>query len=335
MMSATQAAKYRREVVTMLSKAVCGRHSILRLKSESGGTGQDGFIVVAVLWILSALAILAVVYAFYVNQTAAAFIDQNDRVQAEELALAGVELVVYQLAATPRAQASHGSFGFRLGGADVAVNFRSENARIDLNAAPKELLAGLFFALGAGRENADSLADRIIVWRTPPTPGTTDTEAPLYRSAGKNYAPRRGPFQHVNELGLVLGFPSELVDRALPYLTVYSGLPGVNMVDAAPEVLAALPGMTPDILHFLMEQRDAAPLDVLRTRLGSATRYATVEASKANRVTVDVRFDAKRRNHLEIVVLPLDGDTEPFRILSWRDELDGPWSDDSSRLGLQ
>jgi general secretion pathway protein K len=333
-MGATQPPKSRREIVTMLSKAVCGRQSTLRLKSESAGTGQGGFIVVAVLWILSALAILAVVYALYVNQTAAAFVNQSDRVQAEELALAGVELVVYQLAATP-AQASHGSFGFRLGGADVAVNFRPENARIDLNAAPKEVLAGLFFALGASREDADSLADRIIVWRTPPTPGTTDTEAQLYRSAGKNYAPRRGPFQHVNELGLVLGLPSELVNRALPYLTVYSGLAEVNMRDAAPEVLAALPAMTPDILHIMLEQRDAAPLDVLRTRLGSA-RYTTVEASKANRVTVDVRFDAKRRNHFEIVVLPLvDRDTEPFRILSWRDDLDGPWGDVSPRLGLQ
>lgn len=335
-MSTTQPAKSRREVVTMLSKAVCGRHSIiLRLKSGSGGTGQDGFIVVAVLWILGALAILAAVYALYVNQTAAAFVDQNDRVQAEELALAGVELVVYQLTATPRAQASHGSFGFRLGGADVAVNFRSENARIDLNAAPKELLAGLFFALGAGREDADNLADRIIVWRTPPTPGTTDAEALLYRSAGKNYAPRRGPFQHVNELGLVLGLPSSLFDRALSYLTVYSGLAEVNVRDAAPEVLAALPGMTPESLHVLLAQSEDAPLDVLRARLGSATRYATVEGSMANRVTVDVRFDAKRHNRLEIVVLPLDGDTEPFRILSWRDELDGPWPDDSPRLGLQ
>jgi general secretion pathway protein K len=298
------------------------------------GPEQDGFIVVAVLWILGALSLLALIYALYVNQTAAAFVDQNDRVQAEELALAGAELVVYRLAAIPRPQTSHGSFGFRLGGADVAVNFRSENARIDLNAAPKELLAGLFVALGAGRQDADSFADRIIDWRTPPTPGTTDTNAQFYRSAGKNYAPRRGPFQHVNELGLVLGLPSPLIDRALPYLTVYSGLAEVNVRDAAPEVLAALPGMTPERLHILLEQSDAVPLDVLRARLGSA-RYATVDASKATRIAADIQFDAKRRSQVEIVVLPLDGDKEPYRILSWRDELDGPWPEDRPRMGPQ
>lgn len=307
--------------------------SILRRKF--GAARQDGFIVVAVLWILAALATLATVYALYVNETAAAFTGHNDRVQAEQLALAGAELVVYQITAPLSAQPSQGSFGFRLGGADIAVRYRSENARVDLNVATRELLAGLFAALGADRADANNFVDRIIVWRTPPTPGTTDTEALLYRSAGKNYAPRRGPFQHVNELGLVLGLPPELVDRALPYLTVYSGMAEVNVRDAAPEVLAALPGMTPEGLHTLLEKREAAPLDVLRARLGSATRYATVEASRVNRVTVDVRFDAKRRSRLEIVVVPLEGDTEPFRILSWRDELDGPLPDDRPRSGPQ
>jgi hypothetical protein len=54
-----------------------------------------------------------------------------------------------------------------------------------------------------------------------------------------------------------------------------------------------------------------------------------VEASKASRITVDVRFDASRRNHLEIVVLPLEDDTEPYRILSWRDDVNGRMADET------
>jgi general secretion pathway protein K len=302
---------------------------VTRKVHTKNGAGQDGFILVAVLWILGALATLATVYALYVNQTAAAFVTHDNHVQAEELAIAGVELAVYQLTAMPAPRPSHGNIRFRLGNADVAVAFRSENARIDLNAAPKELLAGLFVALGTDIDNANSLADRIVAWRTPPAPGATDDEALLYRGAGKNYAPRRGPFQHVNELALVLGVPSSLVDRALPYLTVYSGLAEVNVRDAAPEVLAALPGMTPEGLHLILDQREAAPLDVLKARIGSATRFTTVDASKASRITVDVRFDATRRNHLEIVVLPLEEDTEPYRILSWRDDVNGRMADET------
>src|SRR5207244_3306495 len=98
----------------------------------------------------------------------------------------------------------------------------SENARIDLNAVPKDLLAGLFKSLGARAEEADSFAERIVAWRTRLIGGATDEEASLYRAAGKPYGPRRGPFQHINELGLVLGLPPVLVERALPYLTVYS-----------------------------------------------------------------------------------------------------------------
>ena len=41
-------------------------------------------------------------------------------------------------------------------------------------------------------------------------------------------------------LGLVLGIPELMVERALPYLTVYSGQPQVNIFTAAPQVLAAL-----------------------------------------------------------------------------------------------
>src|SRR5436309_6944947 len=63
-------------------------------------TESQGFIVVAVLWILAALATLATVYALYVRETAAAFLGHNERLEAQALATAGVELAVYQLTAT-------------------------------------------------------------------------------------------------------------------------------------------------------------------------------------------------------------------------------------------
>jgi general secretion pathway protein K len=114
-----------------------------------------------------------------------------------------------------------------------------------------------------------------------------------------------------------------LIDRALPHLTVYSGQAEINLLAADPEVIAALPGVTPEWLHVLLDQREGAPQDVLRARLGPAARYVTVQPSRANRVMVEVRFDPKRRFRSDIVVLLLDGDSEPFRVLSWRDDSDG------------
>ncbi|HLK83423.1 MAG TPA: type II secretion system protein GspK [Xanthobacteraceae bacterium] len=280
---------------------------------------SGGFIVVAVLWILAALATLAMSYGVYVNATAFAFADYDVRLKAQELAMAGVELAVYKLTEDPQARPAQGRFAFRLGNAAVAVHFRSESGRIDLNFAPKQLLVGLFTVLGYDQEAAEDFADRIIAWRTPAS-GVADSEAFLYRTAGKSYGPRRGPFQHVNELGLVLGMTPDLVERALPYLTVYSGQAEVNVFEAAPEVLAALPGLTPARIQLLLAQREGAPQDIVNAHLGMAAQYVTVQSSKANRITVDVRFDGSRRTRSEAVILLLDDDVEPYRVLSWRDD---------------
>jgi general secretion pathway protein K len=282
----------------------------------------DGFIVVAVLWILAALATLATTYAVYVNATAFSMAGYDVRLQVQELARAGVELAVYKLTENPEAQPVQGKFAFRLGNADVAVDFRSENGRIDLNFAPRQVLAGLFTLLGSAPEAAEDLADRIIAWRTPAS-GSADSELFLYRTAGKSYGPRHAPFQHVNELGLVLSLTPDIVDRAVPYLTVYSGQPEVNVFNAAPEVLAALPGLTPERMQVLLAHREGAPQDILKAQLGMAAQYVTVQASKANRITVDVQFDTKRRMRSQAVILLLDDGAEPFRLLAWRDDVAG------------
>src|SRR5271169_2173811 len=115
-------------------------------------------------------------------------------------------------------------------------------------------------------------------------------EAAMYRTAGIAYAPRQGPFANVAELGLVLGLPPILVERALPHVTVFSGHAEINVLDARPEVLAALPGMTPDLLYGVLAQRGAgaANPDFVLGLLGPAKSGATVEGSKATRVTARI-----------------------------------------------
>lgn len=297
---------------------------------------RDGFIVVAVLWILGALAALASIYAIYVVDTATAFGVHDDRLQAEAMVSAGLELTAYQVTAAAESRPTRGAFAFRLGRATVAVEFRSEAARIDLNTAPKELLAGLFVALGVQSDSAEGYADRIMGWRTP-APEGQDPEASAYLTAGLRYPPRGAPFPHVGELWLVLGLPAALVERALPFVTVYSGLAQINIVDAAPEVIAALPGMTPGQLHTILAQRQATPQNrqALLDMLGPTQSQATIEGSKATRVKVRVDFDNGRRMSSEVVILILDDAAEPYGVLSWRDELDEPPADERPRTGAR
>jgi general secretion pathway protein K len=190
------------------------------LKIASRQTAPDGFIVVAVLWILGALSVLVSIYAVYVVNTASAFAAYDNHIKADALVSAALELTAYQQqSASAQSRPTHGSFSFRLGQANVAVEFRSEAARIDLNAAPKQLLVGLFVTLGARPDDAETYSDRIIGWRT-----TAPKDQDLaFRMARLSYQPRGAKFPHTNELSLVHDLPISLVERALPFVTVYNG----------------------------------------------------------------------------------------------------------------
>src|SRR5215472_10961152 len=137
-----------------------------RVSPHPGRDPPRGFVVVAVLWILGALATLASIYAVYVIDTATAFAVHDDRLQAQAMIAAGLEVTAQQVSATAQNPPVQGTFSFRMGNAQLAVQYQTESARIDLNQAPKELLTGLFAALG-GRDAA-MYADRIVAWRTAP-----------------------------------------------------------------------------------------------------------------------------------------------------------------------
>jgi len=287
-------------------------------------TDADGFILIAVLWILGALSVLASIYAVYVINTASAFAAYDNHLKTEALVSAALELTAYrQQTAGSQARPPHGQFEFRLGEANVAVEFRSEAARIDLNKAPKELLAALFVSLGASPEEANLYSDRIVGWRTPPSKGV-DSETSSYQFANLGYQPRGAAFPHANELSVVRDLPTPLVERALPFVTVYSGRPQVNVLDARPEVIAALPGMTADLLNTFLAQRQAAPenADALLPLLKDAQQYVTAETDKTFRVTVRVAFDNGHSENAEVVVLLFDDGDQPYAVLAWRDGFD-------------
>src|SRR6202022_144025 len=176
--------------------------------------------------------------------------------------------------------------------------------------------------LGADQEAAGRYADRIIGWRTPPKTDAAEDEVSLYRAAGLAYSPRQAPFAHANELALVLELPPALVERALPFVTVFSGQPKINALVAPPEVIAALPGMTPSGLKEFLRERPALPRDAaaIATALGPAQAGATIEKSDFFRILTTVKFDNGRQTSSEVVI-KLGGEADPYRVLSWQDDV--------------
>jgi general secretion pathway protein K len=293
------------------------------LRRAAATASERGFVIIAVLWILAALAALATIFSVYLSNSAQALAVNDSGLKAEALVSASLELTTYQLLlAGDKARPALGSFRFRLDNADVLVSFTSEAARIDLNFASKEMLANLFAVLGADQQAAKEYADRTVGWRTRPKADRANDEEALYGAAGLGYSPRQSLFTHVNELSLVLGLPPILVDRALPFVTVFNGSSNVDVLIAVPEVIAALPGMTPSALKDFLSQRSALSRDspAIATALGPAQANATVPKSAAFRVLTTIQFDNGRRMSSEVVIA-LGGEKDPYRVLSWQDDV--------------
>jgi general secretion pathway protein K len=290
---------------------------------SSRSTG--GFVVVAVLWIIGALSALVSVYAIYVIDTAAGFSIHEERVRAEALVLSGLELAAYHLATPVSARPTNGNFNFRVDNDDVSIEYRSEAARVDLNAAPKELLMGLFVTLGLRRDAAEDYVDRIVRWRTTTLKQDADSAAqappPDAQATSPVPASRAGRFTHAYEISLVTDLPRSFIERLLPFITVYSGRPQVNILDAAPEVISALPGIAPERLVAILAERQGRPPNqqVLASLLGPASAYASLEAGNTLRVKSRITFESGRQAEAEVVILLFERGDEPYAILSWRD----------------
>jgi general secretion pathway protein K len=344
---------------------------------KSAPRAEGGFVLVAVLWILAALATLASIYSSYTVNSAAASRVADDRVQAEASIRAGVEMAVFrQLELPEKARLVRGAFDMRVGRTSISVRFRSEGARIDLNAAPAELLAGVFTAVGVDSSRAETFADRIVGWRTKATSGSAvgadasaasadgkddkaAKEDKLYSEQHMPYPPRHAPFDNTLELSLLPGISVAVVERVLPLVTVFSGRADVNVSVADPTVLSALPQMTPQILGAVLNARISDPGDghAVLELLGPAKPHATAETSKAFRALIALDFDNGRHVHAEVVFRLKDqGDEaradkgaddkdsqqktdkdvtgkdmggrdrndEPYELLHWRDDFDGP-----------
>jgi general secretion pathway protein K len=155
----------------------------------------------------------------------------------------------------------------------VEVRVVDESSKVDLNAAPPDVIAGLFVALDVPAERARALAGAIVDWRDTDDLLNAEggAEDPEYAQEGLPYGAKDRPFDTVAELRQVLGMDAATFEKARPYLTVYTGQARPTPTFAAAPVLAAL-GLTPEQASAVFEQRGQAP--------GAATNDAQADEEK-------------------------------------------------------
>jgi len=290
----------------------------------TGRRHEDGFVLIAVLWMLAALSALASAYAVYAVQTAPSAALPQERLRAEAALRAGVELCAFRQLAWPKPERPDaGAFSAEVGNSRIDVVYRSESARVDLNAAPHDVIAGLFQQLGATSANAGFLADRVVAWRGRLKESDRRKEAAIYAKAGLSYGPLGAPFDNALDIALLPGMTPALAAQALRFVTVF-GAAKIDPLIADPTVLAALPGMTPQIANNFVRARNGPRPDAaaLGQMAGSLKDLVSVDPSDYVRAEIVASLNG-RRLRAEVVLKLTERSPSPYEVLFWRDDFDG------------
>jgi len=227
------------------------------------------------------------------------------------------------------------------------VRASNESARIDLNTSPRPLLAGLIRESGVIPGAADALAARILDWRGGPgaqqgmegpaaasqrttSPATTSSASAVPPHLNSTTGPAAGRavraervFVHPMQLASIGGFSNALVARMMPFLTVANTVGNIDPDLASDEVLAAL-GASPERIDAFreMRRRGATSRETAVELLGIPKSLVTADAAQGWRIEITSTPRSGRVRYSEAVVVLLNNDTQPYRLLYVMDDLD-------------
>lgn len=292
-----------------------------------------GFALILVIWALIIMLGVSAGFAMAVRHEARVATDAVTSVETEAIATAARNLAVialYRRDADLRWRADGRVRTVAWPGVDIAVRLRSDSSRIDLNRAPRDVLAGLIEQVAPERDT-DALADAVLDWRDRDDRRSENgAEADEYRAAGLAYEPGNQPFRSINELSQVLGFDAELARALRPHITIYGQRPRINALGADSKVLAAVPGIDLVTAERFIEDRAQAFSDGMPPSvdsLGDGRRYIETQQD-ADVLLIDLAI--RRPNgpiHLEQVVMERVED-QSYRLLN-REQLSAkdisPW----------
>ncbi len=208
------------------------------------GRGQRGIALVAVLWALVLLAVIAATVLSESRTQSRLARNYLDAAQAEALADGGVYRALAGLA---RPSAAGGwrvdgtVYAWRRAHGEVRVRIEDEGGKIDLNRADGRLLGSLFLMAGLEPARAEALAAAVQDFRdaddTPRPDGAEDSD---YAGAGLPHGAKDAPFEAVEELHQVFGMTREIYGAVAAAVTVHARTRRPDAKVAPPLVIAAL-----------------------------------------------------------------------------------------------
>ena len=188
---------------------------------------RRGFALLAVLWTMALLALIATQIAASARTEARIASNLRRAAELQAAADAAVHVAAFRLLD----HSERGWDAHTMPGPHVVVqnDVRVEVWLVDhadlinLNTNSREMLQAAFAAVGADEGLAATLADAVIAWRESALPDAVRARRDAaYRAAGRANLPPSSPFRSIDELRQVLGMPPDLVTRLAPHLSLVS-----------------------------------------------------------------------------------------------------------------
>jgi len=278
---------------------------------------RRGAALVIVLLFAALITMLAATAARSGLSAASASAAFVDLMRADELARAAADLVGVAASTGGPSARRGGSFVARLETAELSVDYLSETARIDINAAAPALLGQLFAAAAAEPGLATDIAERVERTRRSSQAGP---DGPRRAGAASPPAPSV-LLERVEQIVEAWEIPNELYRAARPALTVGSRSAKVDPTLASRLVILALMNADQERTDEFMERRTRGftSTDEALAQFPETSRtFAGFGPPRAYRASIQVSIGRRFLRHYEVVVAPPNGNQRAARIVSWQ-----------------
>ena len=302
---------------------------------------QRGVALVLVLWVLSILMLMAGSFSLTMRRESAGVSGIYTHAQALAQAQAGIAIAQAMLLhddENKRWRVDGSIYEIQYLQATMRIQIQSQTGKIDINSAPVSLLHHVLQYAPLDKQAQLNLENAILDWRD----ADDDTrpfgaEKNEYHSAKLHYSPRNKPFRSMEELQMVRGMTSDVLNWMQPLFTVYAaGQTEVEYAVASREVLSVLPEIDVNLLDAYFVAREKSillhtPMPVI-PRVENANQAMTQDVQNTTEsstmteisvvsVVVEVQLETDTHTQVEVIMEKMDGANNlPFQILTWKNQ---------------
>jgi general secretion pathway protein K len=320
---------------------------------------ENGVILIALLWILVALSVIALSFSKESVVEVGAARNTRDLERSYFVARAGIASATYKLIQKrflPRLQQLEladspdpldlGLDAGKFGGGEYTVRIQDESGKINLNFSSEDQLRRVIEATGIPKNDGDIIVDSILDWRDVDTAHRINgAEDDYYQSLDHPYQAKDGRMDTIEELLLIrgvtsdyfFGHPEKTQDGSIIYryglarcFTIYSTTNRINVNFAPLPVLMSVPGLTPQAAELIYERRKTKPFanvaEIVQTLPvtlePSAIALLATDQTGVYSLSASAHMDNSKVQRVIRAVISLDPrEKNQYRALYWNENI--------------